>query len=292
MSAQFLITFHLNSNHTRPGDKIVAVDDWRVIPGTTVESVRNRLRGEPGSTVDITVERDGVDGENTFTLPRTIVQIRDVKLASLIGKAENGIGYIQLSGFTSDAGREVRQAIFGLQQAAEEASNGESSLQVRCYVISFRFLDVIDITYHNISFPQGLVLDLRGNPGGLLTAAVDVSSLLVPKGSEIVSARGRGFPGVTYKSRVDPILDPKTKLAVLINGQTASAAEIVSGAIQDLDVGVIVGSDRSFGKGLVQNVEELPFNTALKFTGENLRLKLYHLCMRHPSYPFFLAHIE
>jgi carboxyl-terminal processing protease len=95
---------------------------------------------------------------------------------------------------------------------------------------------------------------------------VDVSSLFVPKGSEIVSAKGRGFPGVTYKSRVDPILDPNTKLAVLINDSTASAAEIVSGAVQDLDVGIIVGSGRTFGKGLVQNVEELPFNTALKFT--------------------------
>lgn len=85
---------------------------------------------------------------------------------------------------------------------------------------------------------------------GLLTSAVDDSSLLIPKGSEIVSARGRGFRGgVTFK------------LAVLINGQTASATEIVSGAIQDLEVGVIVGSDRSFGKGLVQNVEEVPFNT-------------------------------
>lgn len=81
-----------------------------------------------------------------------------------------------------------------------------------------------------------------------------------------MSARGRGFPGVSYRSRVDPILDPNTKLAVLINDSTASAAEIVSGAIQDLDVGVIVGSGRSFGKGLVQNVEELPFDTALKFT--------------------------
>jgi carboxyl-terminal processing protease len=95
---------------------------------------------------------------------------------------------------------------------------------------------------------------------------VDVASLLVPNGSDIVSARGRGFPGVTYRSRVDPILDPNTKLAVLINRGTASAAEIVSGAVQDLDRGVIVGGDRTFGKGLVQNVEDLPFNTALKFT--------------------------
>merc|ERR1712038_260383 len=163
------------------------------------------------------------------------------KLTTFLGKPEDGIGYIQLSGFSADAGREVRNSIFALQEAAERASDGGNGL-------------------------QGLILDLRGNPGGLLTSAVDVSSLLVPKGSEIVSAKGRGFPSVTYRSRVDPILDPNTKLAVLINDSTASAAEIVSGAVQDLDVGVIVGSGRTFGKGLVQNVEELPFDTALKFT--------------------------
>lgn len=222
----------------RPGDKIVAVDGWRVEPGTPVEDVRNRLRGDPGSSVDITFVRDRLEGETTLSLPRRVVQIADVKLASMVGKPSDGIGYIQLSGFTADAGREVRNSIFGLQRTAE--ANGGSL--------------------------QGLILDLRGNPGGLLTSAVDVSSLLVPKGSEIVSARGRGFPGVTYKSRVDPILDPSTKLAVLVNDSTASAAEIVSGAVQDLDVGVIVGSSRTFGKGLVQNVEELPFDTALKFT--------------------------
>mmetsp|Transcript_16140 Transcript_16140/g.24189 ORF Transcript_16140/g.24189 Transcript_16140/m.24189 type:complete len:791 (-) Transcript_16140:107-2479(-) len=225
----------------RPGDKLVAIDGWRIDNGSTVEDVRNKLRGDPGSDVEITFERDGVAGENTLKIQRTIVQIQDVKLASLVGKPEDGIGYIQLAGFSADAGREMRNSIFALQQAAERASGGETSL-------------------------QGLVLDLRGNPGGLLTSAVDVSSLFVPKGSDIVSARGRGFAGVTYRSRVDPILDPKTKLAVLINDSTASAAEIVSGAVQDLDVGVIVGSSRSFGKGLVQNVEDLPFNTSLKFT--------------------------
>jgi len=225
----------------RVGDKLVAIDDVPITPGTTVEGVRNKLRGEPGTLVSISFERDGVQGVQTITMPRSVVRVRDVKLATMLGSPKDGIGYIQLSGFASETGREMRAAIRYLQRVAEDASDGTQSL-------------------------QGLVLDMRGNPGGLLTSAVDVASLLVPKGSDIVSAKGRGFPGVLYRSRVDPILDPSTKLAVLVNRNTASAAEIVSGAIQDLDVGVIVGADRTFGKGLVQNVEELPFKSALKFT--------------------------
>lgn len=225
----------------RVGDKLVSVDDLSVDPGTSVEDVRNVLRGEPGTMVTIQFEREGLQGVQAVTMPRRVVQLRDVKLATFLGKPSDGIGYVSLSGFASSAGQEVRQAILALEQAAMDASNGEHAL-------------------------KGLVLDLRGNPGGLLTSAVDVASLLVPNGSEIVSARGRGFPGVTYRSRVEPVLDPQTKLAVLINRGTASAAEIVSGAVQDLDRGVIIGGDRTFGKGLVQNVEDLPFNTALKFT--------------------------
>lgn len=227
----------------RVGDKIVGIDNLKVDgSSTSIEQVRNNLRGVPGTLVTISFEREGVNGVQSVTMPRAVVKIRDVKLAKLMGDPSDGIGYIQLSGFTADAGKEVRNAIQYLQRAAEDASNGERTL-------------------------QGLVLDLRGNPGGLLTSAVDVASLLVPKGSDIVSAKGRGFPGIIYRSRMDPILDTtKTKLAVLVNGNTASAAEIVSGAVQDLDVGVIVGADRTFGKGLVQNVEELPYNTALKFT--------------------------
>lgn len=225
----------------RVGDKLVAIDGTALTSSTSVEDCRNQLRGTPGTFVDVSFERDGVEGVQTVSIPRTVVKIRDVKLASLVGNPTDGIGYIQLTGFASDAGRETRNAILALQRQAEDATGGDSSL-------------------------QGLILDMRGNPGGLLTSAVDVASLLVPKNSDIVSAKGRGFPGILYRSRVDPILDASTKLAVLVNGGTASAAEIVTGAIQDLDVGIVVGTDRTFGKGLVQNVEELPFNTALKFT--------------------------
>mmetsp|Transcript_20421 Transcript_20421/g.43259 ORF Transcript_20421/g.43259 Transcript_20421/m.43259 type:complete len:642 (-) Transcript_20421:2120-4045(-) len=226
----------------RTGDRLMQVDDLVIEKGkTTVEDVRNVLRGEPGTMVNIGFERDGVKGIQEVAMPRTVVRLRDVKLATLVGKPSDGIGYVSLSGFAQSAGNEVRGAILALEQAAEDASNGEHSL-------------------------NGLILDLRGNPGGLLTSAVDVASLLVPNGSDIVSARGRGFPGVTYRSRTEPLLDKNTKLAVLVNRGTASAAEIVSGAVQDLDVGIIVGTDRTYGKGLVQNVEDLPFNTALKFT--------------------------
>jgi C-terminal processing protease CtpA/Prc len=115
----------------RPGDKLLAVDGWSIEPGTPVEEVRNRLRGEPGSSVEITFQRDGVEGENKVVIPRTVVQIADVKLATMIGDPKEGIGYIQLSGFSADAGREVRNAIFALQRVAEEASSGKQSLQVR-----------------------------------------------------------------------------------------------------------------------------------------------------------------
>lgn len=226
----------------RVGDKLVAIGNKPVTDSTSVEDVRNLLRGRPGSDVTISFEREGVEGVQDIVMPRQVIRLRDVKLATLIGKKQDGVGYIQLSGFTSDAGKEVRNAILNLQAQALDASDGKQQL-------------------------QGLVLDLRGNPGGLLTSAVDVSSLVVPKGSDIVAARGRGFPGIKYQSRLDPLLDTsKTRLAVLVNANTASAAEIVSGAVQDLDVGVIIGTDRTYGKGLVQNVEPLPYSTALKFT--------------------------
>ena len=113
---------------------------------------------------------------------------------------------------------------------------------------------------------QGLVLDLRGNPGGLLDAAVEIASYLVPAQSDIVSARSREGPEILYRSVMDPIRSPSTRLVVLVNGGSASASEIVAGAIQDLDAGVVMGQSKTYGKGLVQKILPLPYDSALKYT--------------------------
>jgi len=239
----------------RVGDKLLAVDDFQIKPTTPVDEVRNHLRGDPGTPVSITFLREGVGGKvsepQTIQLQRQVVRIPDVKYFGFIGDPRDGIGYIDLSGFANDAGREVRFAVRALQHGAEMAA-GEGSGSL--------------VSVNDPSKLKGLILDLRSNPGGLLTSAVDVSTLFVPNGADIVSAKGRGFPETLYRSKTEPILNAKTRLAVLVNEQTASAAEIVTGAVQDLDVGVVVGKGRTFGKGLVQNVQDLPYQTALKYT--------------------------
>lgn len=221
----------------RPGDIIETVDD-KTVSGLSLEQVTDLLRGEPGTRVSINVRREGRPEPLTFVLERRQINIRNVPVSTLIGGP--GIGYIRLESFAKGAASEVRSSIKELIAEAEAASPGQGL--------------------------RGLVLDLRGNPGGLLNAAVEVSECIVPRDSVIVSTSGRGIgDGPTYKSKNDPILPAGTRLAVLVNGQTASASEIVAGAVQDLDLGVVVGS-KTFGKGLVQNVQELPYQTALKYT--------------------------
>lgn len=223
----------------RPGDVIEAIAG-NPVDGNSLERVTDMLRGEPGTVVDLTVKREGSTQPLTFTLARKNVHIKDVPVSTFVGNPKDRIGYIRLQSFAKDAGAEVREAVEKLIGSADSNMPGSGL--------------------------GGLVLDLRGNPGGLLNAAIDVSEIFVPKGATIVSTKGRGLgSGPTYVSAKEPLLPPNVPLAVLVNGQTASASEIVAGAVQDLDTGVVVGS-KTFGKGLVQNVQELPFKTALKYT--------------------------
>lgn len=208
------------------GDKFLEVDGVSGKNKSSQEIVK-LLKGEPGTDVKVTIGR----GEDTFerTITREIIKIENVPYADL---QPNGIGYIKLSSFTQGAGEEVANAI------KEFKKKGEL---------------------------KGIVLDLKGNGGGLLAEAIDVTNVFVPKGQEIVTIKTRdGSQNKTYKAR-KPATDLKTPLVVLIDGGTASASEIVSGTIQDLDRGVVVGRN-SFGKGLVQSTRDLSYDTKLKLT--------------------------
>lgn len=212
----------------RIGDKILAINGTRVLHGP-VESLREYTRGEPGTKLSMTVVRDGIESPLTFTLTRENIKVRSVTYTGVI---HDGIGYIKLERFSTNAGEEIRQAILELQQ---QGAYG------------------------------GLVLDLRDNPGGLLESAVDVSSKFIPNGSVVVTTRGRdSAEDRVYRSAEAPIA-ADLPLVVLMNENSASASEIVAGAIQDLDAGVIMGT-QSYGKGLVQSVRRLPYESTLKIT--------------------------
>ena len=209
------------------GDKIIAIDG-KDARGFTTEQVSERLKGEPGSTVKVTVEH--LDGtRQSVAIRRERIAIPGVPYA---GWVADGIGYIRHSDFTEGCYEEMRAAVERLRREGEL---------------------------------KGLVLDYRSNGGGIMQEAVKVLSMFVPKGTEVVSTKGRTADSrQAYRTESEPLL-PDLPLAVLVNGNTASAAEIVAGALQDLDRAVLVGQ-RSFGKGLVQSTRPLGYNTMLKLT--------------------------
>ena len=209
------------------GDKIIAIDG-KDARGFTTEQVSERLKGEPGSTVKVTVEH--LDGtRQSVAIRRERIAIPGVPYA---GWVTDGIGYIRHSDFTEGCYEEMRAAVERLRREGEL---------------------------------KGLVLDYRSNGGGIMQEAVKILSMFVPRGTEVVSTKGRTADSrQAYRTESEPIL-PDLPLAVLVNGNTASAAEIVAGALQDLDRAVLVGQ-RSFGKGLVQSTRPLGYNTMLKLT--------------------------
>lgn len=216
----------------RTGDVIIEVAG-QPADALTSADLSALLRGEPGTAVEIVVEREGEPEPLHFTLMREEVQLKNVAYSGFMGgDTLAGIGYIKLNRFAQDAGAEVRRSLQELQRTGKLRS---------------------------------LILDLRDNPGGLLEVAVEITGLFVPQNAVVVSTKGR-LPQTdrTYRTSSAP-LAPDIPLAVLTNYYTASASEIVAGALQDMDRAVIVG-EPSYGKGLVQLIRPLPYNTSLKMT--------------------------
>jgi carboxyl-terminal processing protease len=210
----------------RPGDVILKVDGKSAEEMTTVQ-VSEMLRGAKGTTVKITVSREGIPDPLSFTLTRDEIPHHAVDLAYDI---KPGVGYIKLSGFNETTDRELTDAMKQLDA---------SSL-------------------------DGLVLDMRGNPGGLLNEAIAVSDMLLDKNQLIVSSRGRNSSERRYYS-IRGNQGNSMPLVILVNNNSASATEIVTGAIQDHDRGVVVG-ETTFGKGLVQVLAPLSDDTGLALT--------------------------
>ena len=212
----------------RAGDEILEVDG-KSVKGKSTDDVRLLLKGQPKTDVKLLIKRQGEKASLSKTLTREDIKVKSVPY---YGMLNNDIGYIRLTGFTENAGREVKEALTQLKQK------------------------------NNL---KGLVFDLRYNPGGLLNEAVNVANVFVDKGQEIVSTKGKITENNrTYKA-INSAVDINVPMAVLTNSGSASASEIVSGSLQDLDRGVIIGQ-RTFGKGLVQTTRPLSYNTQLKIT--------------------------
>jgi len=217
----------------RPGDVITEVDGI-ASSELNAEDLNAKLRGEPGSKVVLKIQRFGIDDPLLFELVRERIEIRNVPFYAFADK-EHGIGYVVLSRFSNNAADEIKQAISSLQQEAELKS---------------------------------LILDLRNNPGGLLSEAVKTVDIFIPQGMEVVLTRGQNRQSRQIFLTERSALMENQPVVILQNQGSASSSEIVAGALQDYDRAVIVG-EQSFGKGLVQIIRPLSYSNALKITTSN-----------------------
>ncbi|MBQ0120759.1 MAG: S41 family peptidase [Bacteroidales bacterium] len=213
----------------RPGDRIIMIDGDSVVNWSS-DSVSSHLKGQPNTHVHLKVERQWTqDSIIDFDITRETIKVDPVPYH---GVARGCMGYISLTTFNEQSAQQVKDAVVELKQNPD------------------------------VKF---LVLDLRGNGGGLMESAIQIVGHFVPKGTQVLVTRGRDKQSEkTYKTTADPV-DTTTPLVVLVDGSSASSSEITAGALQDLDRAVIVGS-RSFGKGLVQSTRPLPFDGLLKVT--------------------------
>ena len=212
----------------RAGDAILSVNGVDTHKKPT-DQVSELLKGQPGTEVTLSIKRYGVEKPITFTLKREKVKIDNIPYATVF---DNGIGYVNLSGFTKNAASEMKQHLIDMKNSHEL---------------------------------KGFIIDLRGNGGGLLNEAVEIVNFFIPKGKPVVSTKGKSQHAGSVFSTTNPSVDEQLPLAILVDGGSASASEILSGAIQDYDRGVVIGQ-RTFGKGLVQNILPLSYNTQMKVT--------------------------
>jgi len=213
----------------KAGDQILEIEG-KSVEGVSVNDFMDLLRTYGGDSVSLTIRRVGSDSPITNNLRTGEVEVDNVPYYKIV---DGDIGYVILTTFTRNASGNIKKAINSLK-----AENPEL---------------------------KGIILDLRNNGGGLLGEAVDICNLFIPEGKLVVSTKGKvREKDQIYNTRNSP-LEPDMPLAVLINGSSASASEIVSGVMQDYDRGVLIGS-RSFGKGLVQNTREIGYNSRLKIT--------------------------
>lgn len=215
----------------KAGDVILSVDGEKAV-GSTTSDVSKKLRGVAGTSVKVVVKR--ADKEVTLNIVRDNITISSVNLAKNIG---DNIGYIHLTGFTTGTADQFKTELKRLKQSGI----------------------------------KGLIIDLRSNPGGILSEAVDIVGCFVDKGTKVVYTKSKVKEwDETFSTTKDPV-DLDIPIVVMVNGESASAAEIVSGALQDLDRAVILG-ERTYGKGLVQTSRSLPFGGSLKLT-----ISKYHI---------------
>lgn len=211
----------------KAGDIILTVDG-KDIKGMMPAKVTQLLRGEAGTTFELCFQRPGEKKPRTVHITRRTIQLPAIPYYGIM---DDGIGYINLNSFTSGCAREMRHALLQLM------SQGAKSL----------------------------VLDIRDNVGGAINEAVDITNLFLPKGVKVVYTKGKqASMNHEYYTTTDPIA-PDMPLVVLVNGMSASSSEIVSGALQDMDRAVIMGT-RTFGKGLVQAIRDVPYRGELKIT--------------------------
>lgn len=210
------------------GDMIIKIDGISVTP-LKVEECSAKMKGTPGTSVTFTIKKLRGGDTTNIVIVREKIHIPDVAYS---GKLSDSVGYIRITGFTVGGANDVKNAILELKKSP---------------------------------YLKRLIIDLRGNGGGLLDEAVDIVSLFVPKGTKVVSSLGKFRQAdIEYRTKNEPV-DVNLPLVVLVNSSSASSSEIVAGALQDLDRATIVGT-RTFGKGLVQSIRDVGYNNKIKVT--------------------------